>query len=1042
MGCSGSKAEDLPLVVRCRERRDLIRAAADHRYALASAHVSYFRSLKDVGDALRKFVDEELITASASSSSSFSSPSLTLPPNSMRKHGNADESSLHLHDDEDDVESHLHLSDSSSEDGDSEDYGHHLHEHHHHGHESEDETHQHRNRQGHVHKGKGFDDEVRHLHSEEGTSSHYPPGGFNGYGNGFGNGFVNDPYVNQYSYPYPYPYPQPPRPYGEPYMDQWEPQGVPPQVQPWYYPNNANVYYMKKAAPATRTVLQEAPAEPAYGYSDSYWNSPAGYGNGGYGGNYGYVSMGSPVRMRNNEGVKVNQQKEAPPPPSPKATAWDFFNPFDVFDSGYPDYYSSGRYGYGSNYSSPDSTEVREREGIPDLEEETESEVYKEVLKGNRMKVEAKKSSGESSSRSRALPVHKSSEGSSRSVPQRKSEGSSRSVPLYKNEGRSRSVPMHKSESSSKSVSSWSSEESEKPSMPMQYDGETANPSMPSRYSEKSVKPSMSPPHGEGTSWVNQSPDREMAGSVSLSDEKSSPENVVLKSVDEGYVKKKGVTFEVEEISKQDGDSSKLSSVTLLSPRGTRDLREVVAEIRDEFETAASYGKEVAVMLEVGKLPYQPSFLKDDGYRELTPFLTVILSRILYLMSPSMSLRDPPSMKSTKSASRTMKSARSYFEDVGKDVNSKACNLSSTLDKLYAWEKKLYKEVKDEERLRIIYEKQCKRLKTLDEEGAESSKIDAARASIRRLLTKLDISVKAIDAISSRIHKLRDEELQPQVAELIHGEQQLLLLLAYSKSIRLIRMWKAMLKCHQKQFQAVMESKMRRLKANTALQTDSTSRATTVLERELRAWCERFNEWISSQKSYVESLNGWLLNCLQYEPELTPDGPIPYSPGRLGAPPIFVICNDWHQAMEAISEARVANAMNTFATSLHQLWEKQDEEGRQRLKAEYISKDYEKQLRASHRTEKREQDDAMSEKTGLSVVPSELDDLKVDLDSMRHKLAEERIKHKDAMKLVHDAASSSLQGGLVPIFKALEVFTSEALKAHEHVRLQHPGQSS
>lgn len=47
--------------------------------------------------------------------------------------------------------------------------------------------------------------------------------------------------------------------------------------------------------------------------------------------------------------------------------------------------------------------------------------------------------------------------------------------------------------------------------------------------------------------------------------------------------------------------------------------------------------------------------------------------------------------------------------------------------------------------------------------------MDAARASIRRLLTKLDVSIKAIDAISSRIQKLRDEELQPQVAELIHG---------------------------------------------------------------------------------------------------------------------------------------------------------------------------------------------------------------------------------------------------------------------------------
>lgn len=79
----------------------------------------------------------------------------------------------------------------------------------------------------------------------------------------------------------------------------------------------------------------------------------------------------------------------------------------------------------------------------------------------------------------------------------------------------------------------------------------------------------------------------------------------------------------------------------------------------------------------------------------------------------------------------------------------------------------------DEERLRVMYEKQCRRLTVLVEEGAESSKIDAARASIRKLVTKLDVSIKAIDAISSRIHKLRDEELQPQVAALIHGYERI-----------------------------------------------------------------------------------------------------------------------------------------------------------------------------------------------------------------------------------------------------------------------------
>lgn len=57
----------------------------------------------------------------------------------------------------------------------------------------------------------------------------------------------------------------------------------------------------------------------------------------------------------------------------------------------------------------------------------------------------------------------------------------------------------------------------------------------------------------------------------------------------------------------------------------------------------------------------------------------------------------------------------------------------------------------------------------MDEQGAESNKIEPVRASIRKLLTKLNICIKTIGSISKRIDKLRDEELQPQVAELIHG---------------------------------------------------------------------------------------------------------------------------------------------------------------------------------------------------------------------------------------------------------------------------------
>lgn len=253
-----------------------------------------------------------------------------------------------------------------------------------------------------------------------------------------------------------------------------------------------------------------------------------------------------------------------------------------------------------------------------------------------------------------------------------------------------------------------------------------------------------------------------------------------------------------------------------------------------------------------------------------------------------------------------------------------------------------------------------------------------------------------------------------------------------------------MLKCHQKQFQAIMESKTRYLKMNTALQRDSGLKATLELEMELLNWSSQFNNWIKTQKSYVENLNEWLMRCLLREPEETADGVVPFSPSRIGAPPVFIICNDWYQAMARISERGVADAMHEFAQKLHELWERQDEEQRQRIKAEYLTKDFEKRLRTLRMDMGGSEHEHEKHKTTLSKSPSDsgvspLDDLKVDLDSIRQRLHEERVRHKEAIKLVHNAASNSLVAGLVPIFKTLESFSSEVVMAHEQVRLENAG---
>lgn len=79
LGCNEFKSVDIKLLIRCKERKELIKDTTSYRYALAAAHDSYFHSLKDVGEALMKLVDEELIIGSSSSSLCIpSSPSLVL----------------------------------------------------------------------------------------------------------------------------------------------------------------------------------------------------------------------------------------------------------------------------------------------------------------------------------------------------------------------------------------------------------------------------------------------------------------------------------------------------------------------------------------------------------------------------------------------------------------------------------------------------------------------------------------------------------------------------------------------------------------------------------------------------------------------------------------------------------------------------------------------------------------------------------------------------------------------------------------------------
>lgn len=74
-----------------------------------------------------------------------------------------------------------------------------------------------------------------------------------------------------------------------------------------------------------------------------------------------------------------------------------------------------------------------------------------------------------------------------------------------------------------------------------------------------------------------------------------------------------------------------------------------------------------------------------------------------------------------------------------------------------------------EEKMRVLHERKLRRLKRLDEKGAEAHKIETTRSLVRSLSTKIRISIQVVDKISVKINKVRDEDLWPQLNEFIQG---------------------------------------------------------------------------------------------------------------------------------------------------------------------------------------------------------------------------------------------------------------------------------
>lgn len=232
---------------------------------------------------------------------------------------------------------------------------------------------------------------------------------------------------------------------------------------------------------------------------------------------------------------------------------------------------------------------------------------------------------------------------------------------------------------------------------------------------------------------------------------------------------------------------------------------------------------------------------------------------------------------------------------------------------------------------------------------------------------------------------------------------------------RFLGMWKDMQECYKCQYQQIVEAKTLDASSLNTKPGNAHIDATIKLKSEVQKWNLSFLDWIHAQRSHVKALNGWLVRCLLYEPEEVPDDSTPFSPSKIGAPPVFVICHKWSRAVDNLSEKNVIEAVNGFMLRVNELLEKHILDLQQKLT---LDKEFERKVKMLEREEQKMHKVMRAHERKMVTVGREESDALLRGDA---------VHHADIVD------STNLQSSLKQIFGAMEKFTDSTVRLYEEL---------
>ncbi|XP_071735311.1 protein ALTERED PHOSPHATE STARVATION RESPONSE 1-like isoform X1 [Rutidosis leptorrhynchoides] len=437
----------------------------------------------------------------------------------------------------------------------------------------------------------------------------------------------------------------------------------------------------------------------------------------------------------------------------------------------------------------------------------------------------------------------------------------------------------------------------------------------------------------------------------------------------------------VSGFSKISGSTGTTSEMAVVVSTRIKDLMEIIKELDEYFLQAADSGGKLSALLEIPActFPGQGPSGKVHGYgKNLSPLFS-----------------------SWSSTPKLNMFGKFGCDDMGGvsaiDGGLIAGSHCSTVERLYAWEKKLYQEVKNMEGLKIEHAKRAEQLRKMEINRSDYMKTEKVKKDVEKLESRMMVSSQAIESTSDEIVKLREKELSPQLVEIVKG---------------LMVMWRSLYECHQVQMHIVQQLKYLNVIPSTGPTSEIHRQAVLQLELEIQQWHLAFCNLIKSQRDYVQSLTGWLrLSVFNF-------GKTPLSQTKQDSA-IYSLCEEWHLLVDNAPDKVASEGIKALLTAVHAIVVQQADEQKQKKRSESSFKELEKKM-VELRAIERKVGPFSSSSSGKDPVS----DKRAKVETLRAKTEEERGKFEKSIGVTRAMTLSNLQIGLPHVFQAVTGFAN------------------